>query len=223
MKKHLLAMLPLLIIANFVMAQTITGPAGYTVVDLGSNGQGDYTQSLILLHEAYNGGLLPSNNAVGTLTAFRGDQYSFNRINVAHVNTSAAYTNTYGVVESISSDVTWKLKTCIYNGTKYLAIDVPYSAAYQNYGFQFSGWVKSSALSLKLVNYMVNGQPVNQNLISNVQDFVFNITQTIDVPQLTITGKVNLTGTVNPGNYQLAVAGAIHSQAVQVDMLGWSD
>lgn len=30
-------------------------------------------------------------------------------------------------------------------------------------------------------------------------------------------------GTYNPGNYQLAVAGNVHAQAVNVDMTGWSD
>ncbi|WCT13685.1 hypothetical protein [Mucilaginibacter jinjuensis] len=223
MKKILSAILPLLVIVNFTFAQTVSGPQGYRVVDLGTNNNGDYTQSLILLHEAYNGTLLAFNNAVGTLTAFRGHQGAFNRTNVALINTSSAYNATYGTVESITSDAIWKLKTCMYNGKLYLAVDIPYSPAYQNWGFQFAGWANSSGECLKVVNYMVNSQPVNQSLISNIQDFVPNMPQTIDVSQLNINGKVNITGLNSPGNYQLAVAGGIHSQSVQVDMIGWSD
>jgi hypothetical protein len=39
---------------------------------------------------------------------------------------------------------------------------------------------------------------------------------------ITQPGNVGI-GTINPGSYKLAVEGNIHSQAVQVDMNGWSD
>jgi hypothetical protein len=198
------------------ISQTLNGPSGFKVIDIGNNGVGDYTQSVILLHEMYNGTTIPYNNTVGTLTAFRGSQTSFNRINIANINTSSAYGETYGIIQSISNGPTWKLKTCIYNGKKYLAVDVPYHPAYHDLGFRFEGWVNSTGESLKCVNYTINGSPVNQGVLSNIQDFVPNLIQTIDVPQLNISGNVGI-GTINP-DAKLTVNGTIHSKEVKVDM-----
>lgn len=208
---------------QYAHSQALTGPNGYKVIDLGDNGQGDYTQSLILLHEVYNGTLLPFNNAVGTITAYRGSTASFNRISVANINTTSAYNGTLGSVQSLSSDLPWKLKTCIYNGKKYMALDVPYSPAYHNGGFRFEGWNNSSGESLKCVNYTINGQSVNQNILSNIQDFNSNITETQGVQQMNVLGSVNVgTETANP-DYLLQVKGKIRAQEIKVETANWPD
>jgi hypothetical protein len=163
-----------LLYALCCQGQTVTGPQGYKVIDIGNNGQVDYTRSLILLHEISSGPTIEFNNAVGTITAFRGSSTAYHRNNIAYVNTSSAYNGTYGTVQSVSEDQPWKLKTCVFNGKKYIALDVPYQDAYQNCGFQFAGWANSSGESLKCVNYMVAGNAVNQSLLSNIQDFISN-------------------------------------------------
>lgn len=209
--------------ATNLSGQTVTGPSGYKVVNLGDNGHGDYTQSLILLHEAYNGTLLPFNNVVGTITAFRGHEGAFNRMSVASVNTSAAYTATLGTIQSLSEDAAWRLKTCIYNGKKYLAVEVPYSAAYHNWGYQFAGWSNSSGESLKCVNFKVNHQPVNQDLISDIQDFNSNVTETHSVRQMNVLGNMNI-GTESPNpNYMLQVNGKMRAHEIKVETNNWPD
>lgn len=80
----------------------------------------------------------------------------------------------------------------MYNGNKYLAVDIPYSPAYHNWGYQFSGWTTSTGESMKCVPYLVNGQPVNQTLISNIQDFVPNMVETHMTAGFNITGKVGI-------------------------------
>lgn len=70
----------------------VTAVAGdYKVINMGDNGHGDYTRSLILLHQVYNGTPIEHNYAIGTITAMRGSAGAGNRINVVNVNTSSAY------------------------------------------------------------------------------------------------------------------------------------
>lgn len=223
MWKSILSIICSIFFIQFVSAQSVTGPEGYKVVSLGSNNSGDHTRSLILLHEICRGQPLAFNNAVGTITAFRGSEYALNRASIVQVNTSSAYYEVYGAIQSLSSDEVWKLKTCIYNGKKYIAVEVPYSGAYHDHGFQFAGWANSSGESLKCVNYMVNDQLVNQNLISDIQDFQSNMTETYDVGQMNISGKVSIgTGAVDP-NYQLQVKGKIRTQEIKVENQHWPD
>lgn len=222
MKRFLLVSIILLWITG-VYSQTVTGPSGYQVVNLGTNGQGDYSHSVILLHEIYNGTFLSFNNAVGTITAFRGNAGAYMRISAAYVNTASAYNGISGDVQSLSNDVPWKLKTCIYNGKKYIALDVPYQDAFQNVGFNFSGWTTSTGENLKIVNYMINGVAVNQTLISNILDFNSDMTETHAVKQMNIMGNVNIgTEVVNPA-YQFQVNGNIRAQEVKVETANWPD
>lgn len=204
-------------------SQTLVGPSGYRVVDLGDNGQGDYTRSLILLHEAYNGTLLTQNNAIGTITAARGSQSAYNRISIAYVNTASAYTGTSGMLQSFSNNQPWKLKTCVYNGKKYLAIEVPYGDAYHDIGYKFSGWSISTGENLKCVNYMVQGQPVNQNILSDIQDFKSDMIENHEASQVNILGSLNVgTENANP-EYQFQVKGKIRSEEIKVETANWPD
>ncbi|MXV50408.1 hypothetical protein GS399_05435 [Pedobacter sp. HMF7647] len=204
-------------------AQTLTESKGYQVIDIGNNSQGDYTYSLILLHEIYNGTLLDFNNVVGTLTAFRGNSVSFNRMSVATISSMSAYGGVSATLQSSTTDNHWKLKTCIYQGKKYMALDVPYSPAFHDYGYQFAGWVNSTGEKLKCVNYRVNGQPVNQSILTDIQDYNPNMSQVNNVSQLSLLGRLNL-GTESPfQDYLLNVKGKIHAQAIKVELENFPD
>lgn len=204
-------------------AQDISGPGGYQVRYIGWNAVGDFTRSLILLHEAYNGTLMPFNLTVGTITGFRGDQSASLRTSIAHINTSTAYNRTSGSIQSISGDEPWKLKTCIYNGKKYIAVDIPFAAAFHSNGFQFAGWTSSSGENLKIVNYEIGGQPVNQNLISYIQDFVPDLIDTHYASQINLMSNVNIGTNQMLPQYQLQVKGKIRAQDVMVENQNWPD
>jgi hypothetical protein len=203
----------------FINAQTTTLAGDYKIIDIGSNGVGDYVKNLILIHEMYNGTFIESNNAVGTITAFRGTSASFNRTNIVQINSSSAYNGTLASIQSIDNNANWKLKTCIYNGKKYLAVDVPYSPAYHDWGFKFIGWIKSTGENMKSVNYEQNGQAVNGNILSNIEDYTPNMDETHQVNNFLILGNNVGIGTLSPDE-KLTVKGKIHTQEVRVDMAG---
>ena len=204
-----------------INAQVTTTPlAGdYKIIDIGWNGGGDYTRNLILLHEMYNGTLINMNNAIGTITALRGAASAGNRINILEVNSSSSYNNTTAAIKSIDNFSYWTLKTCIYNGKKYLAVDVPYSNAYHNWGFKFSGWTKSTGENMKSVAYQINGTPVNTDVLSNIEDFTPNLSETHSVGNFLVMGNNVGIGTMVPDE-KLTVKGKIHTQEVRVDLLG---
>ncbi|WP_052496120.1 hypothetical protein [Pedobacter lusitanus] len=222
--KYIYSLVLSLFLVSGLNAQTITGPAGYRVINLGDNGTGDYTRSLILLHEAYNNVTpLSFNNAVGTITAFRGNTGAFSRINIATINTTSAYGSNSGTIQSYAEDSPWKLKTCMYNGKKYMALEVPYLDAYHNHGYQFAGWTNSSAENLKVVNYMANGQPVNQDILTDIQDFNSNMTETHNAKDLNLYANVNIGTNVTSTGYQLQVKGNVRAQEIKVEMDAWPD
>jgi len=202
-----------------INAQVTTIADDYKVINIGWNETGDYTRNLILLHEMYNGSLISMNNAVGTITAFRGSTGSFNKINIAEINSSSSYNGTNATIRSYDGFANWALKTCIYNGKKYLAIDVPYSPAFHGNGYKFVGWTTSSGENMKSVDYEVNGSPVNTNLISNIQDYTPNMDETHQVNNFLIIGNKVGIGTTTPDE-KLTVKGKIHTQEVRVDMTG---
>ncbi|MHC0446349.1 hypothetical protein ACWA1F_13145 [Flavobacterium sp. 3-218] len=207
-----------LLLPFFAEAQVTNLTPDYKVIDIGTNG-GDYTKNLILLHEIYNGTTISMNNAVGTITAFRGTTGSLNRINIAEVNTSSAYGETYGSIRNSDYSGNWTLKTCMYNGKKYLAVDVPYSPAMHDWGFQFAGWTKSTGENMKSVNYEISGQPVNTDILTNIQDFIPNMNETHQVNNFLILGNNVGIGTTVPDE-KLTVKGKIHTQEVRVDIAG---
>ncbi|SHM97010.1 tail fiber protein [Flavobacterium chilense] len=202
-----------------INAQVTPITGDYKVIDLGWNGTGDYTKNLILLHEIYNDILIGMNNAVGTITAFRGNEGAGNRINIVEINSSSAYNGTYATIKSTDGFADWTLKTCTYNGKKYLALDVPYSAAYHSNGYKFAGWTTSTAENMKSINYEVNGLPVNTNILSNIQNYTPNMNETHQVNNFLIMGNNVGIGTMAPDE-KLTVRGKIHTQEVRVDMAG---
>ncbi|WP_276090973.1 hypothetical protein [Pedobacter sp. JY14-1] len=184
----------------------------------------DYTRVLILLHESYGTTLLSANYAIGTITALRGSAGAYNRVNIAEVNTASAYNINSGSVSSVyNSGPHWKLKTCTFNGKKYLALEVPYADAYHDQGYKFTGWTTSTAENMLAVPYQINGNPLNQSVLSNIQDFVPTHTETHDVPNFNVTGSVAI-GTTDPKGYKLAVAGNMIAESVKVKLQGtWPD
>ncbi|MNX62542.1 hypothetical protein D3C86_935080 [compost metagenome] len=209
----------ILCIPLFINAQTTTVAGDYKVIDIGNNGVGDYTRNLILLHEMYNGTLIGMNNAVGTITAFRGSAGAFSRINVVEINSTSAYSGTSASIQSFDNNSNWVLKTCLYNGKKYLALDVPYMDAYHDWGFKFAGWTRSTSENMKSIAYQTNGQPVNTTVLSNIQDFAPNMNETHIVNNFLVMGNNVGIGTMSPDE-KLTVKGKIHTQEVRVDMSG---
>ena len=134
---------------NEAICQTVTSlaPGDYKHIAINAQGNNDYTKGLILLHEMYNGTNLANNYAIGTITAKRGGAGTVNRIAVAELNTSSAYQSTAAELISITDGVSWKLKSCMYNGKKYLAVELPYSPPRFEY-YKFSGWTISSGQNM---------------------------------------------------------------------------
>ena len=153
----------------------VTG-SDYKVIDIPGHGYGDYAKSVIILHEIYDAELIAKNFVVGEITALRGGTCCYDRTNTAFINTSSAYNGIKGYIQSSNSDaVPWKLKIITYNSKKYIAAEVPYSAAYHNVGYKFKGWARSSGESLVCVAYEDNGSPVNGGILTIEEDFEENM------------------------------------------------
>ncbi len=219
MKRFYISVIILLItLPGFSQATNLT--SDYKIMDIGWNGYGDYTRSLILLHEVFNGSFVGKNYAIGTIRAMRGNSTAFDRTDVVQVNSSSAYSNINGsAVSFVTWESKWSLKTAMYNGKKYLALDVPYSGAYHNWGYQFVGWTSSTGENMKCISYEVSGQPVNQNILSNIQDFTPTIAESHDVTSFVINGNVGI-NTVASSNYKLNVKGRVRADEIVVNTTG---
>ncbi|TJZ53575.1 hypothetical protein FAZ15_16170 [Sphingobacterium olei] len=183
-----------------------------------------YTKALILLHPIYNGADLPNNYAVGHLVARRGSVNAMNRLNTVFVNSSSAYRTTSATLSSfddVQVAAPWKFKTCFYNGTKYLALDIPYTGAQHSLGFQFAGWNSSSGESLKFVIYDINGVPQNIGNLTDIADYAANMDNTQQVKNFNVLGRVGI-GTTTPTE-ELSVNGNIRAKEIKVETVNWPD
>lgn len=196
-------------------AQVVTVSGDYIHKIINSSTNATYTKSLIILHEIYDGTLLPDNYLIGTVAARRGGAGALNRLNVANINSSSSYNNTYSnLVSNDEGTYSWRLKTCKYNGKKYVALDVPYAGAQHANGFQFVGWVKSSGVSLEFVPYDKNGVPQNTDILTDIADYTPSRQITNYVSRFNIMGRVGI-GTANP-QADLAVEGNILAKQIKV-------
>ena len=212
----------LLFCCTHVHAQVTNVSGDYIHKVINSAANGHYTNSLILLHEIYDGILLGDNYTVGTLVARRGAATELNRLNVANITSSSAYNAIYANLVSNDEDsYSWKLKTCKYNGKKYLALDVPYMGAHHSNGFQFMGWSKSTGVSLEFVVYAVSGVPQNTNILTDIVDYIPSRQVTHQVSNFNILGKVGI-GTTDPQE-ALSVKGNIRAQQIKVETANWPD
>ena len=213
--RNLFLLLSLCVIGTALKAQVTTVAGDYVHKIINSSTNSTYTRSLILLHEIYDTTLLPDNYLVGTVAARRGGTGSLNRLNVANINSSSAYNTTYAnLISNDESTYSWKLKTCKYNGKKYLALDVPYSGAQHTNGFQFVGWAKSSGVSLEFIVYEKNGTPQNTGILTDIADYKPSRQVTNYVSRFNIMGRVGI-GTSNP-QASLAVDGNILAKEIKV-------
>jgi hypothetical protein len=217
MSKIKLYLLAICLITFFTNAQVTPVAGDYKIINIGNNSVGDFAKNLILIHEIYNGTFIQLNSAVGTITALRGTNDASNRINILEINSSSAYNSTSVTTKSFDDNGSWALKTCIYNGKKYLAVAVPYSPAYHSWGFKFAGWTKSTGENMKTVNYEVNGTPVNTSILSNIQDYTANMDETHNVKNFLVMGNNVGIGTINPDE-KLTVKGKIHAQEIKVTL-----
>ncbi len=217
MNRQILKFLLLFVVVfhlKIAMAQVTTVSGDYVHKMINTTGNGDFTKSLILLHEIYDNTLLADNYIVGTLAARRGSEGAFNRLNVANINSSSSYNATFAnLVSNDEESYRWQLKTCRYKGKKYIALDVPYAAWHGN-GIQFIGWVKSSGLSLEFVIYEKNNTPQNTEFLSEIADYLANRQITNYVSRFNVLGRVGI-GTVNP-QADLSVNGNILAKEIKV-------
>ncbi len=135
-----------------------------------------YRRAVILLHEIYNGTNLGENNVVGTIFVSRGSSTSYNRKAVAYIVSGDSYNGERDQASVISIGEKWNLKTCLYEGKKYLALEVPYSAA--NFmGGVFMGFAKSTGETLLLIDYYResgDGNPaaiLNSEIYNSLADY----------------------------------------------------
>ncbi|WP_257667133.1 hypothetical protein [Parapedobacter tibetensis] len=216
-------MKPTILLLAFVAIMTATQAqttihGAYKAVTITIDQNVPYSKTLILLHEIYNGtNLLANNYAVGTIMAQRGASGAYLRLNVAQIHSGSAYNAFRASLSSHNTDpmtAAWKLKTCLYNGKKYMAVDIPYLAGQHAQGYHFVGWTSSSGENLKTVTYEVNGVPQNQALLSDVQDYNSSMIAQYEVDRFIVNGNVGI-GTNNP-QAKLAVNGNILATEVKV-------
>jgi hypothetical protein len=220
--KKLLLMLLVISCFNYSNAQiTQLSPENFKAINIGYNNVGDYTKSLILLHEVYNGERIAKNYAIGEVCALRGSQGSNNRTNIAYVNTSSGYQHIAGGVTGYNSDGSWKPKLAIYNGKKYIALDVPYRPDYHSSGFRFKGWTYSTAENMKWIAYENRGNPINTDILQVIGDFTPNMSEYHNYSNSLFSGNVVI-GSETLSSYPLSVNGTIRAKEIKVET-GWAD
>lgn len=196
---------------------TNLSPDEFKSINIGYNTLGDYTKSVILLHEIYSGIKIGKNFAIGEVCALRGSTGSNNRTNTVHVITSSGYNHVSGGMTGTNSDGKWKLKLVMFQGKKYLAVEVPYRADYHSAGFRFKGWTRSTGESMKWVAYENRGNPVNETILTIIGDYNPNIVEYHDYSNSIFSGNMVVGSDQIDSNYKLSVNGNIKATEIKVE------
>lgn len=163
--------------------------------DLGINTEDGQGVNYILLHKAYSSLNIDDHYVMGTVTAVRGTAAALNRKVTVDVNTSSAYNQNRGSLISYSEPV--RLVYLMYNGDKYIAVEIPNGPML--YSISFTGYANNETL-----------QVVYDQNVSNVTDFTSQDNISIQ------GGNVGI-GTKSP-DATLTVNGNIHAKEVKVDL-----
>jgi hypothetical protein len=109
MKKISIILIVFLFSKEIYSQVTDLAPDNYKVINIGTNGNRNYTKSVILLHEIYNADSeikISKNYAIGEIIGMRGRTTSNNRNNAVSINTSSAYNKNSGTIVSTNGDGT---------------------------------------------------------------------------------------------------------------------
>jgi hypothetical protein len=129
-------------------------------------GQTDNSLGLnyLLLHEVYDTStkvLIEDRHVMGKITGIRGSTTTYNRKWTMEVNTSSAYNATVGSM--IAYNETGSLVTVVFNGKRYLAVEISSKAPLSN--FSFTGYAANETLQLVKVNQVTGRQVFTEDNI----------------------------------------------------------
>ncbi len=161
------------------------------------------TDTVVLLHPAYNGTLIQKYAFDGEITFQRGDTGGSNITDTYDIKTSTAYNSNTGFITSRAAISVGSLVTCIYSGTLYVALYVPKASLRSVY-------YKGDLLSSFNVPQVFSASSVTSvtTLSNNITSFGGPVsTQALSATTGTFSGL----GTFNAGlslaaNYGLAIA-----------------
>jgi phage-related tail fiber protein len=159
-----------------------------------------YCDRLILLHPLYVSSLLPYSIVDGKITATRGNEVSFLNQTSVEIVSSSAYnghtTALYDIGGSLGT--AWQAVSCTYQGVKYAALIVPYSASAFGNGIFFEGRAVSD-----YPNQLLCIEYYNRNTATVLNAEVYNSIGPLSVQKtLRVGGEtVYHTGNFDPSNY----------------------
>lgn len=114
-----------------------------------------YCDRLILLHPLYTSAFLPYSIVDGKITATRGAANAVLNQTVAEVVSSSAYNSHATSLYDLEGNPAgaWQAVSCTYQGLKYAALIVPYTASAYNGGIFFEGRAVGDANQLLCIEY----------------------------------------------------------------------
>lgn len=161
-------------------------------------------RTVILLHQIYagDGVNIGENHCIGSLFASRGNGGAMNRKSFADIKTGSSFNSIMGTLKSYQER--YKLVTCMYNGVKYMAVEIPYSSSPYANGIYFSGIITSTAPEkLLMIEYydVQSSTALNAEINGSIADYNSTMNHYIDANALYVgTNAVIHAGTLNTSN-----------------------